>query len=150
MPQKRMECFRPLLEHLNMNWAAVFEWHKQFKEGRESVKDDERCERSKEVYRPELIGQRVRVRVTLLRFYGSSGRYSVGRSQYSSNWICWIRTVWIDRIVWNINVFFYYWTVLTFRLPAYAKMNYLKWNYFWHWNYTYTNLNCLIEKCFDI
>ena len=51
-----------------MNRASVFEWHKIFKEGRESVKDDERCSRSKEVYRSEFIGQRVRVRVTLLRF----------------------------------------------------------------------------------
>ena len=40
-----------------MNWASVFEWHKRFKEGRESVRDDERCERSKEVRTPELIGQ---------------------------------------------------------------------------------------------
>ncbi len=30
--------------------------------------DDERCGRSKEVNRPELIGQWVRVRVTMLRF----------------------------------------------------------------------------------
>ena len=51
-----------------MNRASVFEWHKWFKEGRESVRDDERCGRSKEVYTPELIGQRVRVRVTMLRF----------------------------------------------------------------------------------
>ena len=62
MPQKRMECFRLLLEHL-----AVFEWHKRFKEGGESVRDDERCGRSKEVNTPELIGQRVRVRVTMLK-----------------------------------------------------------------------------------
>ncbi len=51
MPQKRMECFR-----------LVFERHKRFKEGRESVRDDERCGRSNEVNTPELIGQRVRVR----------------------------------------------------------------------------------------
>ena len=46
------------------------EWHKRFKEGRESVRDDERCGRSKEVRTPELIGQRVktRVRFTMLRF----------------------------------------------------------------------------------
>ena len=50
------------------NRASVFEWHKRFKEGRESVRDDERCGRSKEVNTPELIGQRVRVRVTMLRF----------------------------------------------------------------------------------
>ena len=43
-------------------------WHKRFKEGRESVRDDERCGRSKEVNTPELIDQRVRVRVTMLRF----------------------------------------------------------------------------------
>ena len=52
-----------------MNRASFFEWHKRFQEGRESVRDDERCERSKEVRTPELIGQRVRlrVRVTMLR-----------------------------------------------------------------------------------
>ena len=47
-----------------MNRASVFEWHKRLKEGRESVRDDERCVRSKEVNRPELV----RVRVTMLRF----------------------------------------------------------------------------------
>ena len=51
-----------------MNRASVFEWHKRFKEGTESVGDDESCGRSKEVNAPELIGQRVRVRVTMLRF----------------------------------------------------------------------------------
>ena len=52
-----MECFRPLLGASCMNRAWVFEWHKRFKEGRESVRDDERCGRSKEVRTPELIGQ---------------------------------------------------------------------------------------------
>ena len=37
-----------------MNRASVFEWHKRFKEGTESVKD-ERCGRSKEVNTPELL-----------------------------------------------------------------------------------------------
>ena len=46
--------------------ASVFEWHKRFKEGRESVSEDERCGGSKEVNTPELMGQRVRVRVGLL------------------------------------------------------------------------------------
>ena len=49
-----------------MNRALAFEWHKRFKEGRESVGDDERCGRSKEVNTPQLIGQRVRV--NMLRF----------------------------------------------------------------------------------
>ena len=40
-----------------MNRASVFEWHKRFKEGRESVTDYERCGRNKEVRTPELIGQ---------------------------------------------------------------------------------------------
>ena len=48
-----------------MNRASVFEKHKRFKEGMESVRDDERCGRSKEVNTPELIGQRVRVRVRI-------------------------------------------------------------------------------------
>ena len=51
-----------------MNRASVFEWHKRFKEGTESVRDDERCGRGKEVNTPELIGQMVRLRVTMLRF----------------------------------------------------------------------------------
>ena len=57
-------AFRPCC----MNWASVFEWRKRFKEGRVSVSYDERCGWSKEVNTPELIGQRVRVRVTMLRF----------------------------------------------------------------------------------
>ena len=39
-----------------MNWASVLEWHKRFKEGRESVRDVERCGRSKEVNTPESKG----------------------------------------------------------------------------------------------
>ena len=57
-------AFRPSC----MNRTSVFEWHKRFKEGRESLRDDERCGRSKKINTPELIGQRVRVRVTMLRF----------------------------------------------------------------------------------
>ena len=30
-----------------MNRTLVFEWHKRFKEGRESMRDDEKCGRSK-------------------------------------------------------------------------------------------------------
>ena len=40
-----------------MKRASVFEWYKRFKEGRESVRNDERCGRSKKVRTPELIGQ---------------------------------------------------------------------------------------------
>ena len=47
MPQKRMECFRLLFRPSCMNQASVVEWHKRFKEGSVSVRDDERCARSK-------------------------------------------------------------------------------------------------------
>ena len=57
-------AFRPSC----MNLASVFEGHKRLKGGRESVRNDERCGRSKEVNTLELIGQRVRVRVTMLTF----------------------------------------------------------------------------------
>ena len=40
-----------------MHRASGFESHKRFKEGRESVRDYERCGMSKEVRRAELIGQ---------------------------------------------------------------------------------------------
>ena len=40
-----------------MNRASVFVWHKRFKKDRESVRDEEKCGRSKEVRTPELIGQ---------------------------------------------------------------------------------------------
>ena len=75
-----------------MNRASAFEWHERFKEGRESVREDERCGRSKEANTPELIGQRIRLRVTMLRFEGSSGRDSVGRGQHSSNRVSGIST----------------------------------------------------------
>ena len=77
----RQTAFRPSC----MNWASVFEWHKRFKEGRESVWDDEKCGSNTEVNTPKLIGQRVKVRVTMLRFLGSSVRDSVRRGQHSWN-----------------------------------------------------------------
>ena len=48
-------AFRPSC----MKQASDFEWQKRFKEGRESVRDDERCGRSKEVNTPELIAKRL-------------------------------------------------------------------------------------------
>ena len=75
-----------------MNQASVFEWHKRFKGGRESVRDDERCGKSTEVNTPELIGQRVKVRVTMLRFLGSSRSDSVERGQQFSNRVSGIST----------------------------------------------------------
>ena len=42
-----------------MNRASVFEWLTRLKEGRDSVRDDERYGRSKKVNKPQLIGQRL-------------------------------------------------------------------------------------------
>ena len=40
-------------------------------------------------------------------------------------------------ITWNRSL-------LIFELCTYAKLICLKWNCFWHWNYTSAKLNCLI------
>ena len=40
-----------------INRASVFKRHKRFKKDRKSVRDDERCGKSKEVRTPELICQ---------------------------------------------------------------------------------------------
>ena len=48
--------------------ASVFEWHKRFKEAKESMRDEGMCGGNKDVNTPEFIGKRVRVRVTMLRF----------------------------------------------------------------------------------
>ena len=69
-PKETYGMLRTVFEPSCMNRASVFELHQRFKEGRESVTGDERCGRSKKFNTPELIGQRVRVRVrvTMLRF----------------------------------------------------------------------------------
>ena len=53
-----------------MNRVSVFEWHKRFKEGKESLRDDETCGRSKEVETPEFIGQ-------IKNFMDKDGRVSI-------------------------------------------------------------------------
>ena len=76
-------AFRPSC----MNRASVFEWHKRFKEGRQSVRDDERCGRSKEVNIPELIGQRVRVRIRVtLREFRKRFRWKKAALFKSGQW----------------------------------------------------------------
>ena len=55
-------AFRPSC----MNRASVFKWHKRFKEGKESVRDDERCAKSNEVNTLQLIGQRLVLGLGLL------------------------------------------------------------------------------------
>ena len=53
-----------------MNQASVFEWHKRFKERRDSLRVDERCGRSKEVNTPDLNGQ-------IKNFMDKDGRVSI-------------------------------------------------------------------------
>ena len=43
-----------------MNRPSVFEWHRRFKEGMESVRDDERCGRSKEVRTVDWLNKEFR------------------------------------------------------------------------------------------
>ena len=62
-------AFRPSC----MNRSSVFDWHNIFKEGRESVRDDERCGRSKEVNTPELIGKRLGLGLLCWGFKGVQG-----------------------------------------------------------------------------
>ena len=57
-------AFESILHEASMSFWV----HKRFKKRTESVRDNERCGRSKEVNTSELIGQRVTVRVTMLRF----------------------------------------------------------------------------------
>ena len=90
LPQKHMVGFRLLFDHLAWIEHQFLSGISDWKEGRESVRDDERFGRSKEVNTPQLIGQRVRV--TMLRFKGSSARDSIGRGQHSSNWVSGIST----------------------------------------------------------
>ena len=65
-----------------MNRASVCEWHKRFKEGRESVRDYWRCGRIKEVRTSELIDKiknfmdedrRVSIETISAQFYVSVG-----------------------------------------------------------------------------
>ena len=78
--------------------ASVFEWHKRFKEGRESVRNDERCGGSKEVRTPQLIGQiknfmdkdrRVSIETITAQFDVSFGTvYTIIREELKMRKIC--------------------------------------------------------------
>ena len=65
MSQKRIKCFRLVFGYLA---RIEHQYLSGIRDSRKagSVRDEESCERSKEVSTPELIGQRVRV--SLLRF----------------------------------------------------------------------------------
>ena len=86
-----------------MNRASVFEWHKRFKEGEETVRDDERSARSKEVRTPELMCQiknfvdkdrRVSIETISAQFDGNVGTvytiiryfYDLETKRQSSQW----------------------------------------------------------------
>ena len=78
--------------------ASVFEWHKRFTEGRESVRDDERCGKTKEVRTPELICQIknfmdkdrcVSIETISAQFYVSVGTvYTIIREELKMQNIC--------------------------------------------------------------
>ena len=89
-----MECFRRLFHHLAL---IEHEFLSGIRDSRKAgslwgmMRGEEGVRKSN---RPELIDQRVsvRVRVTMLRFLGSSRRDFVGRGQHSSNWVSDIST----------------------------------------------------------
>ena len=63
-----------------INQASIFEWHKRFKEGRESVSDDERCGRSKKVNTPQLI-----VLYSHLHHHSASQRHNIKDRRMKEN-----------------------------------------------------------------
>ena len=77
-----------------MNWASCFEWHKRFKESMESVRDDERCGKSKEVNTPELIDQRVRVTIVI---------YSHNKYAYIHIYMFMQDTYWCNKLIRRSN-----------------------------------------------
>ena len=85
------------------NRASVFEWHKRFKEGRESVRDDERCGRSKEVRTPQLIRQiknfsdkdrRMSIETISAQFLTSV--WELYTQLFARNW-------WCGRFAWSLS-----------------------------------------------
>ena len=81
-----------------MNRAWIFDCHKRFKVGKASVRDDERCERSKEVRTPDLIGQiknfidkdrRMSIETTSAQFDISVGsEHTIIREELKMRMIC--------------------------------------------------------------
>ena len=69
-----------------MNRASVFEYHKRFKEGTGSVRDDERYERGKEVNTPKLIGQSQYTKVDVLKEFRKRFRRKRPALLKSSQW----------------------------------------------------------------
>ena len=66
-----------------INRASVFEWHKRFKEGRKSVRDDERCAGVRKSIHQSWLAKGLGL--LCWGFKGSSGRDFVGRGRHSSN-----------------------------------------------------------------
>ena len=91
-----------------MNRASVFEWHKKFKEGWVSVRDDDRCGRSKELRKPELIGQiknfmdkgrRVSIETIIAQFDLSVGIvHTIIRDELKMRKIC---ANFVPRVLWE-------------------------------------------------
>ena len=81
-----------------INRASDFAWHKSFKEGRVSVRDDKRCGRNKDVRTPELIGKiknfmdkdrRVSIETISAQFDVSEGTvHTIIREELSMRKIC--------------------------------------------------------------
>ena len=101
LPQKRMECFRLLLEHLA--WIE-HQFLSGIRDSRKagSLRDDERCGRSKEVNTPELIGQWWRRgQHSSNRVSGISSRTMLQSTTPSLSQTLWTRWyLWLSVIPW--------------------------------------------------
>ena len=68
-----------------MNRTSVFEWHKRFKGGRESVRDDERCGRRKKVKNQSWLAKGLGLWLLCWGFKGVQAEILSERGQHSSN-----------------------------------------------------------------
>ena len=129
------------------------------------MRDYERCGRSKEVNTPELIVQSVRVRVTMLRFQGSSVRDSLGRGQQSLNRLSGISTRTyhqstspsLSQTIWPrwASRHFVNFPIVQTLLPvtfAYSQsseavvmIQLSKWNRLWRWSLTRSHKRTSME-----
>ena len=81
-----------------MNQTSVFEWHKRFKEGRESARDDERCGRSNIMGALPISPNGLFSPLLVLRDFAATWQINIGV----------IRTVW-DFLPFLCNSIFLEW-----------------------------------------
>ena len=92
MPQKRMQCFRLFLEHRAWIEHQFLSGSGDLRKAGSLWRRMRGVGRVRKSIHQRWLAKRVRVRVTMLRFLGSSDRDSVRRGQHSSNQVSGIST----------------------------------------------------------